>query len=188
MPEQEPTREESPVYTSQFIDAELRQAEIISGLTQYEVNSETGLAPNLVHDFCIILSQDCDLLRDYEDRRDSKPVSLNGVLLYEAETIDGFRTKFNSGLWKPIRNNVDERYHLLERVPVEHDLAAKGIPGLGIDFRRYFTMPSEEIERQCRSGVAVRRCRLREPYREHLQARAASYFQRVMLPLRHQDQ
>jgi hypothetical protein len=167
----------------------LRQAEIISGLVQYEVNSATGEAPNVTHEFCIILSQDCDLLRDYESRRAGNAAVLNGVLIYEAEIIEQFRPKFNSGLWKPVRNNVDERYHLLEEVPVEKDLAGGGIPSLGIDFRRFFTMPSEEIERQCAAGGgAVRRCRMEAPYREHLQARAAFYLQRVMLPLRHLNQ
>jgi hypothetical protein len=87
LPEQEPTRTKSPIYTTEWIDAELRQAEIIAGLTQYEVNSDTGEAPNVSHEYCIILSKDCDLLRDYEHRRDAGQAVLNGILIYEAEPL-----------------------------------------------------------------------------------------------------
>ena len=144
------------------------------------------MAPNVIHEFCIILSQDCDLLRDYELRKNGAMPALNGVLIYEAASLDQFRDKINnSGIWKNIRINTHERYHLLEGVPAEHDVARRGLPSLGIDFRRFFTMPAEEIERQCaRPDGAKRRCRIEAPYREHLQARAASYLQRVMLPLR----
>jgi anti-sigma factor RsiW len=38
------------------------------------------------HDFVVILSQDCDLLRDYESRLQSREEILNEVLMYELES------------------------------------------------------------------------------------------------------
>lgn len=185
---QEPTRAASPIFTTEGLTAELRQSEIISDLVQYEVNPDTSEAPNVTHDYCIIVMQDCDLYWDFAKRSSGEAATLNGVLVYEAETIDQFRPKIPKGtdIWKRIRQNTDERYHVLEAIPAEQDLLGKGIPELAIDFKRLFSMPPTEIERQCaRRDQAKRRCRLLEPYREHLQTRAAFYLQRVMLPLSH---
>jgi hypothetical protein len=170
------------------LTAELRQSEIISNLIQYEVNSETTQAPGRKHDYAIVIMQDCDLLWDRERRNEGKPGTLNGILLYEAESLEQFRLKLPKGsdIWKRIRQNSDERYHVLEAAPPEQDTLGSGIPELAIDFKRLFTMSVEEIERQLASSdQATRRCRLLAPYREHLQARAAFYLQRVMLPLPH---
>ena len=187
MPEKEASRAESPIYSIGGLDAELRQSEIISNLRQYVVDPTTGSAPFIDHSYSIILTQDCDLLWDYKSRAADEPAVLNGVLVYEAETVDQFRPKLpGSDIWRRVQRNGDERYHFLEEVPTLADLLGIGIPALAIDFKRFFTIPAAEIERQC-SGAdgAKRRCRLETPYREHLQARAAFYFQRVMLPLPH---
>src|SRR5260370_13788987 len=130
--------------------------------------------------------QDCDLLWDYEGRRQGVP-QLNEVRVYEAETIEQFRPKLRgSDVWRRVRENREERYHFLEAIPKEQDILNQGIPDLAIDFKRFFTMPAVEIERQIgHENGAKRRCRLEMPYREHLQARAAFYFLRVMLPQPH---
>jgi hypothetical protein len=44
---------------------EIRQAEIITDLAQYTYDPEEGAVETL-HKFAIVLSQDCDLLWDYE--------------------------------------------------------------------------------------------------------------------------
>ncbi len=90
-------------------------------------------------------------------------------------------------IFKRIRQNKDDRYHFLEAIPPELDRQRQGLPQLIVDFRKYFTLPSDEIFRQCSfsKNPAMRRCRLEMPYREHLQSRAAFYLQRVMLPLDH---
>jgi hypothetical protein len=188
LPEPEGTRSESPIYTTAGLGAELRQSEILSNLFQYTVDPVAGSASYVIHDYAIILTQDCDLLWDYEARQTDKDPLLNGVLVFEAETVDQFRPKVPPGrdIWKRIIDNRDERYHFLESIPESQDLLGAGIAALAVDFKRFFTVAAVEIERQF--GVAAgakRRCRLEMPYREHLQARAAYYFQRVMLPLPH---
>ena len=51
-----------------------------------------------------------------------------------------------------------------------------------MDFRRYFTLLPEEIERQVNAENGRRRSRLNVPYRERLQNRSAHFLQRVALP------
>lgn len=185
------TRQQSPVYTTSELEGEFRQGEIISDLIQYTYRSLIGAADQTEHRYVIILSQDCDLLREFTVR--GKPATerpLNGVLLFEMlPTLEMF-SKVNaaSAFRKTIRENKNERYHLLEEVPQSADLCGRGLPEMLIDFRRYFTIPSDEMAVQCSllaPGNAKRRCRLEMPYREHLQCRAVFYMQRVMLPLEH---
>jgi hypothetical protein len=168
---------------------EFRQSEIISNLSQYVVDPTTETANAVVHDYAIILAQDCDLLWDYEARKKGLQGQLNGVLIYEAEDLlEEFKGKLPPGrdIWNRVRDNRDERYHVLGSVPPDCDLLGTGLPALAIDFKRFFTISMAEIERQLALGTsAKRRCRLEMPYREHLQTRAAFYFQRVMLPLPH---
>lgn len=188
LPNQETTRDASPVYVTTGLANELRQGEILSNIRQYSVDALAGSATFVEHDFCVIAMQDCDLLWDHEARRTGRPPQLNGILIYEAEEISVFRPKLPPGrdIWKRIKQNQDERYHVLEAVPASQDLLGQGLPPLAIDFKRFFTMTAEEIERQCAvEQGASRRCRLEMPYREHLQGRAAFYFQRATLPLPH---
>jgi hypothetical protein len=56
---------------------------------------------------------------------------------------------------------------------------------MGIDFKRYFTIPADETYRRVELGEAQRRCVLQSPYLEHLSSRFAYYLSRVALPLDH---
>jgi hypothetical protein len=190
------TRDQSPVYSIEGLERELRQAEILSNVTQYLRNPQVKDVPedqvetfSILHPYAIILSQDCDLFWEFEAGARGEARELNGVLLYEAEPADELRAKqnINSNLWRPIRQNKSERYHLLEEAPPQLDLAGVGVPQLLVDFKRYFTLNHDEIYRQLalKTNPAKRRCRLEMPYREHLQGRAAYFFQRVVLPLDH---
>jgi hypothetical protein len=140
----------------------------------------------VVQEYCVLLTPDCDLLSDYERMQKGEPF-LNGVLLYEADTIAQRRPSFpDNKSWRFARDNRDDRYHFLEAVSTEQDLHGQGLPELMIDFRRMFTISAKEIFRQVgMEDGAKRRCRLEMPYREHLQSRAANYTQRVMLPRPH---
>ena len=176
------------VYSKEELTRELRQGEIISSLAQASYDSSAEQVSIVIHPFAVVATQDCDLLWDYEGTREGKPSDLNGVLLYEAEPADQAKTKLPRGndIWKRIIQNRDERYHLLESVRADDDCVGEGIPGLIIDFKRFFTLAASEIYRQITiAESARRRCRLEMPYREHFQTRAAFYFQRVMLPEPH---
>ena len=168
------------------MDGELRQSEIITDLVQFTYYPATGEAIEKPHPYAIVLSQDCDLLRDHENQTNGASTVLNGVLLFELEPVDDIRGRLPGGdILRRIRRQSEERYHFLEAVPVDLDLLGEGLPQLIIDFRRCYTMPPDEIYRQCAlegHDGAKRRCRLEIPYREHLQNRVAFYLQRVALP------
>jgi hypothetical protein len=138
------------------------------------------------HSYAIVLSQDCDLLQDFQDRATGRLRALNGVLIFELEPVEEARLKLaGSDILRRIRRHSEERHHLLNSVPSNIDLLGQGLPELIIDFRRCYTMPPDEVYRQCAletADSAKRRCRLETPYREHLQSRATFYLQRVALP------
>jgi hypothetical protein len=166
---------------------ELRQAEILSGVTEYAFDPETGEVEAATHPYCVVLSQDCDLLRDFEDRKEEKPSPLNGVLIFLARPASDLKDMIKgSDIRKRIIQNNDERYHVLEATPLDFDAFGEGVPALVVDFRRFFTMQSKVLYYQCglESG-AKRRCVLSMPYKEHLQSRLAFYLARVALPSPH---
>lgn len=166
---------------------ELRQSEVISNVSQYSFDPVASEGIRTSRPYVVILSQDCDLLWDFEARTQDRPRELIGVLIYEAEPPGQVRARLPGGdILRRIQRHGEERYHLLPSVPPEFDLLGLGLPELIIDFRRYFTVPADELYRQLSipgDDGARRRCRLEMPYREHLQSRAAFYFQRVGLPV-----
>jgi hypothetical protein len=182
------TREEFPVYTADGLDKEFRQSEIITRVAQYTYNQVSGRAEERYHNYVIVLTQDCDLLWDYQELQKGNNGSLNELLVYEAEGALEMRAKIPSGreVWSRVSQNRDDRYHFLEEIPNGLDIVAEGLPALVIDFKRYFTISPIQLYHQCDlAHRARRRCRRQMPYREHLQSRAAFYFQRVTLPLPH---
>lgn len=177
------------MYTTEGMARELRQCEVMSDVVQHIFDATDNGTLFRRMPYVIILAQDCDLLRDYDSRTAGGPDVMNGVLLYEMETEAQARAddrpggKINTGIWRQIEGHNHERYHCLASITAALDLAGLGTPRLLIDFRRYFTIPARELERQINlPDGAKRRCRVDTPYREHLQGRAAFYFQRVTLP------
>jgi hypothetical protein len=177
------------IYTKEELGRELRQSEIITDLTQYVYDPVAGGAVTVVQPYVVVLTQDCDLLQDYERRQSGESGTLNGILFYEAQPTPDARLGMPRGgdIWKRVYNNKDERYHYLEKVPANCDCLGQGLPDLVIDFKRCFTLDIPEIYRQLSAGErARRRTRLETPYREHLQARVAFYLQRVGIPRPHE--
>jgi hypothetical protein len=143
-----------------------------------------------VHPFAVILTQDCDLEQDFNVRQ-KQGVSdklLPSILFCEvatAEELFGRVKSLGSKAWERIRINKDERYHFLQKVEPVDDVQGEGLPELGIDFKRYFTIPTEEIYWRVQQGKVKRRCVLQSPYLEHLSSRFAYFLSRVALPEDH---
>ena len=102
-----------------------------------------------------------------------------------AEDLYGRVKLTNKKLWDHIRINKDERYHFLQKVEPPDDALGQGLPELGLDFKRYFTVPTDEVYRRVELSEAQRRCFLASPYLEHLSSRFAFYLSRVALPEDH---
>lgn len=175
------------IYTRTEMSRELRQAEIISGVIQYVYDPVAEEIEPLTYQYVVIISQDCDLLQDFNATEDGRGGDLNGVIVYGAIEAGALLAEAGGrDIRKRIMLNKDERYHLLQRVELENDLENAGIPSLIIDFRKLFTLSPKEIYRQCsEGGNAKRRTRLETPYKEHLQSRAAFYLARIGLPEQH---
>jgi hypothetical protein len=193
----------SPAVTERIYVAsegqELRQGEIITNLIQLVIDLDSIKSGELIvmpkiHPFAMVVSQDCDLTQDYKVRREGRLDSdkiLPNILLCEVITAAELRGNpgegFNKDQWKRIKQNKDERYQFLEKVPADCDALGVGLPELGIDFKRYFSMPTDEIYFRVETE-ARRRYHFISPYLEHLSTRF-SYFQyRIALPTDHRSE
>jgi hypothetical protein len=175
--------------------AQLRQGEILCNLTQIHLDLKTvglqeiSVLPK-IHDYAVILSQDCDLEQDFKARvgQNTQDKLIPSILFCEVITAEQLRQSpggMNSSIWGRVRTNKDERYQFLQRVEPAQDAQGEGLPELGIDFKRYFTIPVDEVYRRIEIGEVQRRCVLSSPYLEHLCCRFANYLSRVALPLDH---
>lgn len=182
-----------------------RQSEILSNVLQYciaveSLGDEEGLdLVPVLHGLAIIVSQDCDLEQDFKqrqrvteagetvDREDDK--LLPCVLLCEVATAKAILESIgNQGrtIREKFRKNHEDRYQYLREVEPTQDAEGCGIDAMGIDFKRYFTVPTQELYEQLKQGCQ-RRCRLGPQYLEHLSDRFTNHLSRVGLPRNHHD-
>jgi hypothetical protein len=137
----------------------------------------------------MILTQDCDLEQDFRARAGQTGADklIPSILFSEVVTAEELRGSagINSTIWPRVRMNKDERYHFLQKVEQVDDAFGQGLPELGIDFKRYFTLQTGEVYRRIELGEAQRRCALVNPYLEHLTSRFAYFLSRVALPQDH---
>ncbi|HSS77994.1 MAG TPA: hypothetical protein VLV54_14785 [Thermoanaerobaculia bacterium] len=177
----------------------LRQGEIITDLVQFRLAIETLEANDQVaeyesHPFAIVLSQDCDLDQDWRARQPEAAIDKNAerrllpsILFAQVHEAANLRGRVEGGeMWRRIKQNKDERYHFLQAITQAEDALDRGLPELGIDFKRYFAIPTDEVYQRSRKD-ARRRCRLVSPYLEHLSVRFCYYQFRVALPAEHES-
>jgi len=145
---------------------------------------------SVTYDHAIVVTQDCDLEQDFRVRfPDEKPSDklLPNILFCPVATAVELRgtTGITSDIWRRISQNKDERYHFLQAVEAGSDAQQSGLPELGIDFKRVFTLPTDELYLRIELGEAKRRSVLQSPYLEHLSERLAHFNSRVALPEDH---
>ena len=172
------------IYTAENLDAEIRQAEILSDVVQPTItNVATGEGGRVNHPLVIVAAQDCDLLNDFSARKSGGDPEMNAVLLFEVHEWEAFKTALPPGkeVKKRVRQNKDERYYYLEPVAPDLDVLSTGLPAMIVDFKRYFSLTPQELEGQLLQS-ARRRCRLRSPYMDHFQSRLGYFLTRVVLP------
>jgi hypothetical protein len=179
----------------------LRQSEILTDVVQrrqslQSLDAEKPVLENISHPLAVVITQDCDLEQDFRARQSNpsnetaieKKVSdklLPNILLLEAISATELLGKVSGDIRKRVRQNKDERYHVLQEIPPEHDAQSNGLPALGVDFKRVFTIPTDELYVQLTSNAKRRTC-LSSPYLEHLAKRFADFQSRVALPQDHQ--
>lgn len=169
----------------------LRQAEIITGFTQTRLDvgklqENKVVVQPITHPFVVVLSQDCDLLQDFERRQAGKSEDLlSSVFLCPASDVTEFETASKKGRQekKLIKQNQFPRFHYLRDLPAGDDSLKEGLPELVLDFKRVFRAPTDEVYYWL--ATSKRRCRLVAPYSDHLCNRYSAYIGRVGLPLDH---
>ena len=188
-----------PAYSPSPTAGALRQGEILSHVIEVSLNLESlqhGQPEQLqfdekIHPLAIILTQDCDLDWDFKAREvpgshEQRPLDhkkIPKILLCEvwhADQLSG-EPNINSGLWRRIRRNGDERFHILSSISQEEDTLREGLPEMAIDFKRIFAVPTDELYYRLTSGTR-RRAFLQPPFLQHLSSRFAFYCMRVALP------
>jgi hypothetical protein len=182
---------ERRVYSPSAKGGALRQSEILGNVTQAHLAIESvrngEAAPQIlpkVHPFAVVMTQDCDLEQDFNARTSGSVQNMiPSVLLCEAEYAEALLAKVPPGkdIKKPIAENRNERYHILDTVPAGCDASGSGIPQLGIDFKRLFTIPTDELYLRL-EREAIRRCYMESPYLENLGNRFSRFIGRVALP------
>ena len=179
----------------------LRQGEILTNVVELQVKPNSimnvdaddhyAVSP-IKHPFAIVVSQDCDLEQDFNYRfRNIGNIrhDLPSILFCQAEEIgefilsESYQSLFKSRTFAGnFKNNDAFRYHFIQEVPADLDTRNCGLPELGIDFKRYFTMPTAEIYHRIELSHTKRRSVLNSPYRDHFSQRFYNYNNRVALP------
>jgi hypothetical protein len=180
-----------PIYQRpEALETCLRQGEILSDVVRYRVSTSTidGERRVVTVDcpYAVVVSQACDLEQQFRDFQNVNP-QLPNILLCQLATAEDL--KLSPGMtgtsWNGVRKNGENRYHFLEAIPADSDFCGAGLPELGADFKRYFTIPIEELYLQIRSGRIKRRSVLCTPYCEHFCIRFSQYQSRIGLNRQH---
>jgi len=184
------------VYSTSVRGEPLRQCEILTGVIQRRRSFRSlVLEPELEeinHPYSIVVNQDCDLEQDFKWALDSEGQAKSGtrptpcVLLLEALIRDSMLdTAPDKHIRRRVKQNQDERYHCLEEIPAPCDAEGAGVPALAVDFKKFFTVPTDELYYEIQSRTK-RRARLNSPYLENFSRRFANFLSRVALPAEEQ--
>ena len=193
----------------------LHQGEIIAGLVRVRqvldsIGSDNFRVEELTFPFVVVLTQDCELSQDAMARNievqalnepsllnneefrkkhvNVKKYKVSNILFCEAAATNDLKAIVPPGkdIWKRIIQNKDERYQCLEATPADRDSATQGIPSLGCDFKRFFTIPADEVYKRIELKQIPRRTHLITPYAEHLLHRFCNFQCRIPLPENHE--
>jgi hypothetical protein len=189
---------EQAIYQPSNKDTSLRQGEILTNVTQYNVDPaallleqpDISLSVNqITHPYAIVVTQDCDLDWDYKARAEkeqNKPDKfLNSIILCEiskAEEVRKSGNNINRREWELISSQRHERFYFLEKIAVNYELQQEGLPELTVDFKKVFAIEAATLYYQLNNSMALRRAILCSPYLEHFSRRYYSFHGRVALP------
>ncbi len=193
-----------PKYEKSEDAGALRQGEILSNVVQISVLPESvdSALPKLKrvpHDYAIVITPECDLDWDFKAQhgKESQGKLIPNILLCAVVFASDIAKRINKDRplskrfetrtpWEKTTQNKNERYHFLEKVDSTLDLEGEGIRSLGIDFKYFFTLPTDFLYSSINHGSTRRRCRLIRPYNDHLNSRFAYFQSRIGLPEDHQ--
>lgn len=172
------------------------QGDILANVEYIErIQEKDGIltVTKIVFPLVVVLSQECDLTWDFENRnnqgkgnQDKYLLSIivaplynyeqfiNGTHLSELEqqmaTISSNKKKTDN---KMLRDNKNPRYHFLE-----FDKNIRVVDSV-VDFKHYFTVNTTTLQELKKDNFV---CSISELYRESLSQRFANYLSRIGLP------
>ncbi len=189
----------------------IRQGELIGPLWEHqptsppiELAAETPIDYiSIRHNLLFVLSQDCDLLWDFQARFpdnaaqadygpeaadfDAHPSCVSHVVMCDAFTEEQIRPRTGgSDIWKRIKGNQDKRYHHLDasevNVPEPSPDVTDALPDLYLDFKKVVALPTRQLYAGL-SDLTVKRIAVAPPiYLHDVIHRFAGYHSRVALP------
>jgi hypothetical protein len=158
-----------------------------------KIFDQTGEIIKTTFPYAVVLTQDCDLEWDYYKRSSSDNARatlsddkiLQSILICPAYLAEQFKlgkhledlgltmNTWGGELWKNIKSNQNERFHYFE------EDVNNGMPDLVIDFKHYYTVPTEDIY-----SIASSKCKIvvGSLFREDVSRRFANYLSRIGLP------
>ena len=139
------------------------------------------------YNYGIVVSQDCDLLSDYRERKNpdkKQDKYLPTILICPVYLWEEFKLGQHFGDWsmktynsseykKLIKNDEYKRFHYLAG-DENHSL-----PELVVDFKHFLTVPRDTLYKKHKKIYVTS---LNELFREELSQRFASYLSRIGLP------
>ena len=193
-----------PKYEKSKDSVALRQGEILSKVVQISLlpgTMETGspTVKRITHNYAIVVTPDCDLDWDYKAQKGEESTGklIPNILLCTVIYASDLAKRINKDRplsnrfetrtpWEKTTQNKDERYHFLEKIDSDFDFQGEGIRSLGIDFKEFFTLPTDFLYSSIAAGLTQRRSVLMQPYNDHLNSRFAYFQSRIGLPEDHQ--
>jgi len=150
-------------------EGELRQGEILAGVWEHRarhrasaIAEDAPVLDSFLHPLVVVVSPDCDLLKDFSERqRLSGERRLPNLLqhvtlcdLHQAEAIQ-FPMTLSHKERRVIEQNGNERYHVFPAAPVG-DVQGVAHPAFYLDFKSHFTVPTDGIYAAIREGEVWR--------------------------------
>lgn len=157
---------------------------------EYTPNSKkTGFAIEKIFPYLLVLSQDCDLELDCNNRTNSKDTQ--DKFLFSILVCPGYLTEelkagthlkkytlqmqtINSDRWNNIKKNQNPRYHFLKGEKTFQ------IPDLVLDFKHYYAISRDVLYNNFEKYYIGS---INELFREALSQRFAYYLSRIGLPI-----
>lgn len=169
----------------------LSQGDVLENV-EYKIialEDESRVLYSITFPYIIVLTQDCDLEWDFENRNDTEKKNhdkfLQSVLFCPAYISEQFKegqhllklnltmATWTGDLWKRVIQNQHDRFHYLEGG------TEMNMPNLIIDFKHYYTISRDEIYGSYKEKYKTS---VETLYREQLSQRFAYYLSRIGLP------
>lgn len=162
-------------------------------IEEIDFNKKDEINVHKIHfPLVIVLNQDCDLCRCYENRNSDNNRNKNNGLIHiivapvfildsfiegmhwgkifdNAEPIKRSKTPF-----KYLTDNQDDRFHCLSFASEDH------LPDMVIDFKHFFTLSANTMYSMLEKGNRL--CSIDDLFKEKISQRFANYISRIGLP------